>query len=138
MILELCRIFYVFKDFEYRILVFNFSKFSYFKINFTKQFFTFHFIKWSGLWKLFALGGIWTHDLLQHLNARPRGEFCGEILSRCFKISLGVVGPLPWGPCGLAVRRLPRCRRLWVQIPPRAKFFHKSPFYEVECEKLLS
>ena len=31
---------------------------------------------------------------------------CGEILSRCFNISLGVVRSLPWGPRGRAVKTL--------------------------------
>ena len=54
-------------------MVYNFSKFLSFKINFTKQFFSFHFMKWSELWKTttnFALGGIWTHDLLHYCNKR--------------------------------------------------------------------
>ena len=53
------------------------------------------------------------------------GCLCAEIMSRYFNISLGVVCSLPWGPCGLAVRRLPRMHESWVRIPPKAKFiFH--------------
>ena len=40
------------------------------------------------------------------------GCLCGEILSRCFNISLGVVRSLLWGPRGLAVRRLPRMQEV--------------------------
>ena len=35
-----------------------------------------------------------------------------EILSMYFYISLGVVRSLPWGSCGLAVRRLPRMQEV--------------------------
>ena len=87
----------------------------------------------------------------KRLTARPQGPHSipdgiwrvplwRKILSRCFNISLGVVRSLPWGPRGLAVRRLPRMQEVVGSNPTEGKiwlFLQFTLFYRVECEKLF-
>ena len=67
------------------------------------------------------------------------GCLCGEILSRCFNISLGVVRSLPLGPRGLAVRRLLRMQEVVGSNPTEGKNFFSqfTLFYRVEYENLF-
>ena len=51
----------------------------------------------DGIWSLFPMPeGFWRMPLWKN-TFKP---------SKCFKINLGVVRSIPWGPSGLAVRRL--------------------------------
>ena len=83
------------------------------------------------MWKTnFALGGIRTHDLL---HSRQSGRWlCRKILSKYFHISLGVVRSLPWGPRGLAARRLPRMQEVVGSNPTEGKFVFHNLLYFVE------
>ena len=50
-------------------------------------------------------------------------RLCWKILSRYFHISLGVVCSLPWGPRGLAVKRLPRMQEVVGSNPTEGKIW---------------
>ena len=66
-------------------------------------------------------------SLGKRLTARPRGPHGRErttprlILKHIESISLGVVRSLPWGPRGLAVRRLPRMQEVVGSNPTEGK-----------------
>ena len=75
------------------------------------------------------LEGFWSLHLCQMVSG---GCLCGEILSRCFNINLSVVRSLPWGPRGLAVRRLPRMQEVVIWIPPSTKFVFYNLIYFIE------
>ena len=143
------------------------SKFLYFKIYFNKQCFTLNLCE-KQILPLMGFESTTSCIRNKRLTARPRAPHGRErktqlsqfqmvfgvffhmpicswkvsiwrTLSKCFKINLGVVHSLPWGPRGLNFRRLLQMQKVEDSNPTEGKicFSQFIQIYEVECEELF-
>ena len=76
--------------------------------------------------KLILISFIWS------LFQKPDGFWRAPLQRNTFNISLGIVRSLPWGPCGLAGKRLPRMQEVVGSNPTEGTKIYISNFTLLE------